>query len=245
MRTHPFLESTDAALVNHGSNLQSAFAEFTKWNYYTADRANTVNYYPEGIHYPRFQPLQKISFYNTTSTTSGNVEPLSSSMYEFDMQQDTITAIIANVDISNAIIRNITPQRIDVTLSSQSLSAPYQEFANGLKAKVSVADTSLWRFFFSKKVMHADASPNPFRLAETQRLLLPVNGDPSRTAEVYFFSSSLDLAYSGQANISYEYDTRVIIVPTSQVKSKLSSGIYFILAKTANSTYKWKVAVIR
>jgi hypothetical protein len=38
---------------------------------------------------------------------------------------------------------------------------------------------------------------------------------------------------------------RAIVVPTSEIKSKLSSGIYFIIAKTANSDYKWKVAVIR
>jgi len=49
MSTQPFLESTDAALVNIGSNLPTAFSEFTYWNYYTADRADTVKYYPKGI----------------------------------------------------------------------------------------------------------------------------------------------------------------------------------------------------
>jgi hypothetical protein len=255
MRSQPFLESMDSVLRYPlwGSNLQSAFAEFTKWNYFTWDRADTVNYYPEGNHYPRFQPLQKIAFYNTTSTSSGDVEPLSSSMYEFDMQQDTITAIIANVDVTNAIIRNMTQQKIDVTLSSQSLSSPSQDLANGLKAKISVDTLSLWRWYFMQYStgvitrLQSNAAPNPFRLAEAQKLFLPINEDNAQWANVYIYDSALKLAYSGQLQTNYNENggTRVIEVPVSEIKSKLFSGVYFIFAKTANSNYKWKVAVIR
>jgi hypothetical protein len=240
MRTQPFLESTDAALMNRGSNLQSAFAEFTKWDYYTSDRADTVNYYPEGMHYPRFKPLQKTAFYNTNSTVSGDVYPLSSSMYEFDSQQDTITAIIANVDIANAIIRNTTQQKINVALSS------------GLQLKISVDALSLWHSFLIQSSTQTDvprlqlnAAPNPFRLAEAPWLKLPINQDGAKTAEVFFFTSSFQLVYSGFLNVGNEDGFRAIVVPTSEVKSKLSSGVYFIIAKTANSDYKWKVAVIR
>ena len=250
--TDVFLESNDAVLTDSGMTLRTAFAEFTKWNYYTADRADTVNYYPEGNHYPRFQPLQKIDFYNTTTTTNGNVEPLSSSMYEFDMQQDTITAIIANVDINNALIRNTAEQKINVTLSSQSLSLPYQEFTNGLKCKISVDTLSLWSSFFIQSStrtdvprLQSDAAPNPFRLAEAPWLKLPINQDEAKTAQVFFFTSSFHLAYSGFLNVNNEGGFWAILVPTSEVKSKLSSGIYFIIAKTVNSDYKWKIAVIR
>ena len=239
MRTLPFLESADDVLVNRGSNLQSTFAVFTKWNYYTADRADTVNFYPEGNHYPRFQPLQKTAFYNAVSTLSGNVYPLSSSMYEFDTQQDTITAIIANVDVGNAINRSTTQQKIDVTLSS------------GLQFKISVDTLSLWGSYFIQSSTHTDvhrrldAVPNPFRLAESPWLKLSINQDNANSATVFFFTSSFKLAYSGMLNVDNESGFRAIVVPTSEVKSKLSSGIYFIMAKTANSDYKWKVAVIR
>jgi hypothetical protein len=37
----------------------------------------------------------------------------------------------------------------------------------------------------------------------------------------------------------------VITVPSSELKSNLSSGIYFVIAKTKNNEYRWKVAVIR
>jgi hypothetical protein len=240
MRTQPFLNSTSAVLANRGSNLPSAFAEFTKWNYYTWDRADTINYFPEGNHYPRFQPLQKIDFYNTTSTTTGTVEPLSSSMYEFDISNDTITAVIANVDLNNALSRNTTAQNITITLSS------------GLTTNISVDTPSFWRSFFIRSstrisVARQDVSPapNPFRLAVAPWLKLPINQDAAKSAQVFFFTSSFKLVYSGYLTVGNEDGFRAIVVPTSEVKSKLSSGIYFILAKTVNSDYQWKVAVIQ
>ncbi|RPI04633.1 MAG: hypothetical protein EHM64_09345 [Ignavibacteriae bacterium] len=253
MRSIPFLESADAALVNRGSRLQSAYAEFTKWNYFTWDRANTVDYYPEGNHYPRFRPLQKLDFYNTSSTASGEVQALSSSMYEFDMPHDTLTAVIANVDMVNAIMKNTSKQTIDVLLSSQALPPPYTELANGLKAKISVDSLSLWHSLFLHtgneivaRVL-SDPAPNPFRLSEARQLLLPIHEDKASRADVYIYNSALGLAYSGQLQTSYSEDggTRVIVVPASAVESKLSTGIYFIIANTVNGSYKWKVAVIR
>ena len=258
MRTQPFLESLDAVLLGRGSSLQAAFGEFTYWNYFTADRADTVKYYPEGNHYPRFQPLQQKSFRQTTDSIGGDVYSLSSSMYEFDLPSDTITSMIANVEVGSAEQRDITTRRVDVTLSSDIPLPPYQEFSNyGLMAKVIVADTSLWHSFFSQGVRHdtvinpprfvvsSDASPNPFRLMYSQQLLLPIHDVAARTAEVYFYSPSLNLAYSKSLPVSIAGPNRVIAVPSSELKSNLSSGIYLIIAKTKNNEYRWKVAVIR
>lgn len=257
MRTQPFLESTDAALDSIGSNLQTAFSEFTYWNYFTADRADTVKYYPEGNHYPRFQPLQKIAYAHEDTTIGGDVFPLSSSMYEFDLPSDTIMSMVANVEVSAVEQGDGTVRNVGVTLSSKVPLVPYQEFSNGLTAKVIVADTSLWRSFFSQGVrrdtvinpplfvVSSDASPNPFRLMNSQQLLLPIQDVDASTVEWYFYSSSLSLAYSGQLPVSIKGLNRVIVVSASEVKSNLSSGIYFIIAKTKNNEYRWKVAVIR
>jgi hypothetical protein len=245
MRNQRFLPSAEVVLSNWGSSLQSAFAEFTYWNYFTKDRANPEKYYPEGENYPEFRPLQQMPFTAGTLTATSNVSSLSSSVYQFNMAQDTLNVIVANVDGEAAKNDDISPRRIDITISTGALSQPSTNLANGLKAKVSVDDLSLWRYFFSLEVVRADASPNPFQLDVAQRLMLPVNEDRAQTADVYFYTSSLDLACSGSFNIIFEYGTRVIIIPTSEIKAKLSSGIYFVIAKTTNHDYKWKVAVIR
>jgi len=154
------------------------------------------------------------------------------------MSKDTISAFIANVDIDNAIIKNTTQQKVDVTISS------------GLQTKISVDHPSLWRSFFMQDStqiprVQMTAAPNPLRIAEAPWLKLSINQDNAKTAEVFFFTSSFKLAYSGFLSVENEDGFRAIVVPTSEIKSKLSSGIYFIIAKTAKSDYKWKVAVIR
>ena len=255
MQNKLFLESTDDALMNRGSNLQEAFAEFTYWNYFTADRANTEKYYPEGDHYPRFRPLETAAFNKSVATVGGDVSPLSSSMYEFDLSNDTVTAIIANVDFAGAINDNSLLQRVDVSLSINLHLPPYQELSNGLTTRISVATPSLWRHYFSKDIINSDssnakqismdASPNPYRLNESNVLILPIQDNNAHIAQVYFYSASLYLACTGQFNITDVNGNRMVVIPTSDVKSKISSGVYFVIAKTARSDYKWKVAVIR
>jgi hypothetical protein len=253
MRTQTFLESTDATLVNIGSNLQTAFAEFTYWNYYTADRADTVKYYPEGNHYPRFQPLQNKRYTTGDVTVGGDVSPLSSSMYEFDLaSSDTLTAMIANVDVNAAELGQTLTKRVDVTLSSQALISPYYELENGLKVKIVVADFLLWQGFFSQSstlqyVLKrlSDIAPNPFRINNDQQLFLPVNEDEIGLSQVYLYSSSLSLVYTAEVNVTYQNKSMVIAVSGADLKSKLSSGVYFVIAKTKKKDYQWKVSVIR
>jgi len=80
---------------------------------------------------------------------------------------------------------------------------------------------------------------------DSQQLLLPIQDNVARTAEVYFYTSSLTLVYSKHLPVSIAGPNRVVIVPGHELQSYLSSGIYFIVAKTQNGEYKWKVAVIR
>jgi hypothetical protein len=126
-----------------------------------------------------------------------------------------------------------------------------------LNAKINLGDTVVWRSMFSQESIRMDtsiikqntlcieAAPNPFRLAEAKELLLPINADNASNASVFFYSSSLDLVYSGESIITYRLGKLVIVVTTSEIKSQLSSGIYFVVARTKNKDYQWKVAVIR
>lgn len=250
MRTQPFLQSTDAVLQAKGSSLQAEFARFTFWNYFTDGRADTAQYYPEGDHYPRFQPYRTVPFAGGTATELGEVQPLSTSMYEFDLAIDTITAIVANVDVNAAENRDAATRSVVVTLTSKgAISPPYQQLANGLRIGVSVTPP-LWRSFFVDtaseiSIAQSDASPNPFRLAGAVPLWLPIQDVFAGSAEVFFLSSSLHLVYSARYAIRTELGSRVIEISAGDLRSRLSSGIYFIVAKTARQEFQWKVAVIR
>jgi len=68
--THIALEAIDLGLQSLGSDLKSAFQEFTSWNVFTDTRANTNRFYEEGAFYPQIELSQDHQPDLTSSTTS-------------------------------------------------------------------------------------------------------------------------------------------------------------------------------
>ncbi len=55
VETNPVLEAIDQGLRSVGSDLKSAFQEFSTWNVFTDTRANADRFYEEGALYPRVE----------------------------------------------------------------------------------------------------------------------------------------------------------------------------------------------
>ncbi len=256
MRMEPFLLSARDVFARHGSNWNAEFSLFTYWNYFTADRADTVKYYPEGNHYPRFDPNLTTDFSITTNTSaiSSGGYPLSSGMYDFHLQQlqDTVTDIVANTDLNSALSGNNTVTSVVLELSKGVVSIPHVTLANGYNAGISTANPYDWRVFYMLSSTKADIaklnlqpSPNPLRLSESAQLYLPLTGASATKASVYVLSSALTLQYSGEFDVENQSGNQYIVVPTSPLRSRLYSGIYFIVARIAGTEFTWKIAVIR
>jgi hypothetical protein len=256
IRTEPFLLSARDVFANHGTNWSAEISTFAYWNYFTADRADTVRFYPEGSHYPRFSPNFSTDFSGSTNTSaiSSGAYPLSSGMFEFRLLQgqDTITAIVANIEVDAAMPSSPNPRRLEIDLTRGILSIPHVTLANGFTMGMSTSDPNRWRSFYVLSSTRSDieklrleASPNPFRLAEASRLVLPLYGVTATQANVYFLTSSLTLAYSGEFGVRNEFGNTFIDVPSGEIQSRLSSGVYFVVAKVGDSEFRWKVAIIR
>jgi hypothetical protein len=65
------MASIDSALGVHGETMKSIFPEFTVWNYFTADRADTV-YYDDGVDYPLIVIDQVVPDFPSTLVTPNN-----------------------------------------------------------------------------------------------------------------------------------------------------------------------------
>jgi hypothetical protein len=252
MSTERYIESVRDAIAQHGSMLSDEFAQFAYWNYFTADRADTIKSYSHGYGYPRFVPLRSISFSGVNAMVGILAGPLSTTMPNFIVNHDTLTAIVVNDNIDAALQRSTGTDSISLALSSSSLFTPYQLLSNGLYAGYSAEHTDVWRTFYLQSATHSDipstnlaALPNPFNMENANRLILPVPNEQDAVAAVSFVSSSLNSVFMRQFHTSMEFGKRSIAVPTSMVKSKLSSGIYFVIAKVNGNEYKWKVAVIK
>ncbi len=252
IRLAPFLRSAQAVFSQHASDWNLEFATFSYWNYFTADRADTRSFYPEGDHYPRFLPNFSVDFSGATATISSGGYPLSTAMYEFHVPGDSVTVISANTDLDAAVAGDNNPRSFEATLSRGILTIPHVSLADGYNVGTSAADMNAWRSFYLLSSTKTDiekvrlqASPNPFRLAQASELMLPLSGIASTSASVYFLTSSLMIAYSGDFPIRNQFGNQFVSIPSSAIRSQLNSGVYFIVAKVAGNEYRWKVAIVR
>ena len=240
------------ALAANGYDMNTEYSLFSYWNYFTADRADTILYYPEGKNYPRFTPNSATTYMGTTTSLSGQAHTLSTSFYEFNLSSDTLATIVTNVDIPTALQYDDTIYSLQLDLGTSITNVPTQELANGLKMGFGVSDQTKWteRYLLASTKTDipktiSNASPNPFLLSKAVRLQLPVNSASNSLAHVCFYRSSMSLAFSGNYSVSEYSGENFIFVPSTDLRSCLSSGIYFVIARIDNSDYRWKVAVIR
>ncbi|MGD1045539.1 MAG: MXAN_6640 family putative metalloprotease [Bacteroidota bacterium] len=252
MITEEAMPAINDAIKAQGSDMRTEFSLFSYWNYFTADRANAFLYYPEGKNYPRFAPNSATTYMGATTSISDQAHTLSTSFYEFCLSTDTITAIVTNADIATALQYDDNLYSLQLDLGTSINGMSIQNLSNGLEVGFGVSDLSKWaeRYLLASTKTDipksiADASPNPFLLSNAARLALPVKDPSTSLAHIFIFGSSLSLAFSGDYSVSEYSGSKFIMVPSADLRSCLSSGIYFIIARTNNSEYRWKVAIIR
>jgi hypothetical protein len=250
MRSAPVLATLERVLRTKGTDLTTEFALFGTWNFYTADRADTLRFYPEGHLYPRLLPNITSTYTGTTTTVASSAYALSLQSVQFDLSSDTITATVANVEVSAAMSSESNPRPYEIVLTPGHTSHASQRLGKGLTAGFS-GDARSWRIMYLESStrqnasMLAEVAPNPIRVQETSKLTLPVGDVSSVDAEVFFLDASLDLAYSGRYPVVESFGKKVIFVPSSDLSSKLSTGVYFVVARCGDEEFRWKVAVLK
>jgi hypothetical protein len=251
IRTAPALSSMATTLSQYGTTLESEFALFSSWNFYTSDRADPQHYYDDGRSFPRFTPNVSTTFTGLSTTVSGSAPPLSTQFYEIALSSDTITAVVTNVNVAGAQDANSQQADLKLNLSSGDFQPPYQRVTSGLGLSFSTSDSKQWRTLYLQSSTRGNAnagqepSPNPVRLSQNEKLVLPVVGASNGPAEVYFLNSALELVFSRQYTLREAFGSRYVDVPASDIRGSVSSGIYFVVAKCGDAEFKWKVAIIR
>lgn len=250
IRNAPVLQSINSVLEQYGADLTSEFALFSYWNYFTADRADTVRFYPEGHRYPRYVPNVSAVYNGSRSTISASAYALSSQFYQFVLPGDTITALATNVEIPAAGSADPDPRTFDIALSSGKTTLPSQTLSKGITGGFS-GDPKAWRLLYVESSSRRNAnaapeiSPNPLRLHEARMLTLPLTGSTAADAEVFLLSASFDLVFSQRYPVVDAFGNKLVYVPTGDLRQRVASGVYFVFARCGNSEYRWKVAILQ
>lgn len=251
MKLTPVLSSMAAVFTGYGSTLQAEYALFSDWNYYTADRADAARYYDDGKNYPRISPNVSTSFTGADASLSGSVFPFSTQYFEIALTADTLTAVIANINVSGAQDPNPLKSTVRLNLNSANLQPPYQKIAGGLGLSFIAGEMSQYRtlYFLSSTRSNAnsaaDPSPNPVHLSRDTKLTLPVQGAPLGPADVYLLNGALELVYSHQYQVRQAFGTLSIEIPISDLRGAAATGVYFVVARCGDAEFKWKVAIVQ
>jgi len=250
-QSQPLFQGMRSALETYGTTLEAEYTSFAYWNFFTADRADTVRFYPEGKSYPRLVRNAAATFSGSTVIMANGAFPFSAQMYEVAYGSDTVSAFVVNTDVDAVLRGDNAVRNLEVRVSLTGAGS-HQTLANGLKFSLLVEQLQQWRPFFLSSASrddiataHKEASPNPLRLSDSQSLVLPVDEPVATDAEVLIVGSSLDLAFSDRFSVTELYGRTVIAIPTQNLRSKIASGVYVVLARVAEHEYRWKVAVIR
>ena len=247
----PILVSIGKVLQGFGTTLESEFSQFSYWNYFTAERAQTGKYYDNAADWPRFLPNVSSTFGGLSSSVSSAGLPLSTQFCQFAVPGDTVTAILVNVDATGAVSPSASATAYQLQLSSSNASTPYQKVTGGLSLSFVPADKSLWRTLYlqssTKSIAGAasDPFPNPLRVSQDAKLGLPLGGSTEKKAVVYFLNAALELVLSREYNVTESFGLPVLFVPSSDLRNGVPSGVYFVKVMCGDKEFQWKVAILQ
>lgn len=251
MKQSPVLTSTSVVLQQNGTSINQEFAQFSIWNYFTADRADPHRFYDEGQFYPRYEPNASADFFGSQASIASSAPAMSTQLYQFVIPSDTITAVVTNRDVASAQVTSPPMSDLSLQMKSSGMEPPYQLVAGGIGISFKSADADKWSRMYlrsstrSNAVVSPGAAPNPLRLSKDTHLILPVSGGVTQPADVYFLNSALERVFARQYDIRQSFGISVVEVPVADILTVTSTGVYFVVAKCGSAQYKWKVAIFQ
>lgn len=245
------LSAMDAALQNprYASTLRNAFVEWSIWNYFTADRSDSVAYYPEGRSYPRITEMA-VEFMPPSRTIGGTVHAFGARYFDISSSGTQRIKILAlNLNVAAAQQDNGRMLNFALYLNTKKLDSDYISTGGQLFAKLDVPDPTNWYMKDIFGVSGVDVPfPNPFVVDGRRHISFPLaNGDPV-AGTMSIFTSSMDLVRSEGVTSHFMPQLGKHVFRwngENEVSQLVGSGIYFYVITTKDRTYKGKFAVIR
>jgi hypothetical protein len=246
------LEAIDNMLEEHGINFRAAFAEWTLWNYFTGERADSARYYPEGSNYP-LMTQTPIELSSERREVDGTLDGLSSKYYQVLSESDTLTLIVSNVNFNSAQSTSHSFP-FSILLSRTKVDDTYREAGAGIFTKLIVPDETNWFMWDLYKgnaqggrTREGAAFPNPFFPGQQGSAFFPVSSQPDVSGTLTIFSSSMDLIYSFSGvpiphplgPLAFSWNGR------NNSNRECPSGVYVFVIQLPDRITKGKIALIR
>ncbi len=251
------MTAIDNALRLQGAGAPGAFAEWTLWNYFTAERADPVKYYSEGAAYPFISQLP-VEFTPPSRDLQGYLSPFASRYYQVMRGADTVTMIPGNTDLDLSLQSAPPSLPYVLRLRNTQPDASYRAVIPGLYSKLDVADLATWSIWYVDKdtarsnydpevLVEGRPFPNPFRVDGRTQVYFPVNSPTQVQGSMYIFDagSVLVRAVASSASVLNMGKQMFFWDGLVDTGGPASSGIYVYVIELPDRRVMGKIAVVR
>ena len=241
------LDAIDATLKGFGSRLGLAFAEWTLWNYYTGERADTVSYYPEGRNFP-LMDAAVFALPPVSRQVNDMLPCLSSAYYRFITGSDSLAVLIAHLSTPCPMGAAASP--FSFVLTRQPPDGNYRSIGLGYYLKLSVDNPSEWIAWNigpsgagGINMKQGMSFPNPFLAGNQSTLYFPVEvGEGTLT----IYSPAMELVYSGHQSATSHLGQRVLTWDgKTSTGQSARSGVYLFILDVDGKSISGKFALVR
>lgn len=253
------VEAFSKVLQEYGSSLKNELNTFGLWCYFTNTKAAGLTkekYFEEKQNYPLLNISMSSNFVNGKAEITASTDPISNSFFKFFDGNNTLVSLITNADVINSLNSPAAKLAVNYYLSTSASSGyrrlhPNYSYYSKLNSTdlTLIAESNILNDIplnqgnISVETMDY-AYPQPFKYSEHMYINLPANlNNGGGNADVYIYSSDMNLVYSGQKRI---VATEKIIVPWEPLDTnmrKLSTGIYFYVVKCGDDILKGKFVI--
>jgi hypothetical protein len=251
------MTAIDNALRLQGVSAPAALAEWTLWNYFTADRADPVKYYSEGTAYPLISQVP-VEFTPPSRDLQGSLSPFASRYYQVMRGADTVTMIPGNIDLDRSLQSPLPSLPYVLRLRNTQPDASYRAVIPGLYAKLDVAELAMWSIWYVDRdtarsnydpevLVEGRPFPNPFRVDGRTVVYFPVNGDEQIRGSMYIFDAGNILVRAVESSASTMNLGKQMFSWDGLVEGGVpaSSGIYVYVIELPDRRLRGKIAVVR
>jgi hypothetical protein len=243
------LQAMDNALrdVSPPSSFRQAFSEWTKWNFFTNTRADTVLYYPEGRWYPRVVQTA-VEFSPPAGAIEGSLACLASKYYQVFSGEKSFALALANINFDAGLVNSTTLFPYRYLLNVQPVDNSYRLMTDGVYAKLDVTDRTNWYdWSLGSSVSAGVPFPNPFFVDGRNQLSIAVSSPTQVEGTLSVFSSSMDLVFSASLRTSTHFSGQQVFVWNGKTNNGeiVHTGVYLFALEVQDKTLRGKIAVVK
>ena len=254
MRNFSAIESIASAIGDRGSSFKNVFNEFATWLWFTGSRAVPNEFFKEAENYPQVKVQATYQLSPTEITFNAN--HISNEFLLFvNNQNDSLVVIVSECDINSAINSPNSTNNYKVSLTSSTESGDIK-IADNYFISVSLGGTNAGMFetssILNNTLQNGNGTlneiefpyPQPFLYSKYNNIFLPVSKKSDGSAELYVYSSDMNLVFSESLNVFLINNALLKWNAKDNNGNKLPSGVYYFVTQSNDNIKKGKIVII-